>query len=282
MFLIDLIKPQIAFGSGGGSSGGGGGGGGSSRSSSSQSRSRRTAPKPKPKPAPKPKSSGGGKGSKSSAPKASAPKSSSKGRNLDADNFAGSGYAPTKNAGTSKARQVTYTNDTKGSNRREVPVTGSTTNFNSKTSVTAKDLKAGNVTTYRAKNGTGSVTVAQGTKFEDVPQVDVGGKTNAEVYDTKDVAKPKSTPTVNTGGGGSSTPVVAPEKINPKDGVGGGRDGGKASRLKASKTAEDKISLRRKAAGTSQYRTSGGQTAAAAARARTNPMSIRQSRNRRT
>ncbi|WOZ55653.1 hypothetical protein CRP118_gp22 [Roseobacter phage CRP-118] len=275
MFLIDLIKPQIAFGSGGGSSGGGGGG--SSKSSSSQSRSRRTPPKP----APKPKSSGGGKGSKSSSPKPSAPKSSSKGRNLDADMFAGSGYAPTKDAGTSKARQVTYSNDTYGPNRTERPVTGSTTNFQSKTSVTAKDLKDGNVTTYRAKNGVGSVTVAQGTAFKDVPQVDVGGKTNAEVYDTKDVATPSNTGTVNTGGG-SSTPVTAPEKINPKDGVGGGRDGGKASRLKASKTEEDKISLRRKATGTSQYRTSGGQTAAAATKARTNPMSIRQSRNRRT
>lgn len=219
-------------------------------------------------------SSGGGGGGSSS-------RSSSRGRNRDADMYAGSRYAPTKNAGTSKARQVTYSDDTKGPSRTERPVTGSTTNFNSKTSVTAKDLKDGNVTTYRAKNGVGSVTVAQDTAFKDVPQVDVGGKTNAEVYDTTDVATPSNTGTVNTGGG-SSTPVTAPEKINPKDGVGGGRDGGKASSLKASKTEEDKISLRRKATGTSQYRTSGGQTAAAATKARTNPMSIRQSRNRRT
>lgn len=271
MFLIDLIKPQIAFGSGGGSSGGGGGGGGSSKSSSSQSRSKRTAPKPA-------KSSGGGKGSKSS----STPKSSGGGRNLDADMFAGSGYAPTKNAGTSNARQVTYTNDSYGPNRREVPVTGSTTNFNSKTSVTAKDLADGNVTKFKAKNGTGSLTVARGTAFNDAPQVEVGGRTNSEIYNTKDVATPKTTAPVNTNTG-SSSPVTAPEKIDPRDGVGGGRDGGKASRLKASKTQEDKIAIERKAAGTDRYKVRGNQAAAASNRGqRANPMSIRRNRNNRS
>jgi hypothetical protein len=205
------------------------------------------------------------------------------GRNVNADNFAGSGYAPTKDAGTSKARQVTYSNDTYGPSRTESPVKGSTTNFNSKTSVTAKDLKDGNVTTYRAKNGVGSVTVAQGTAFKDVPQVDVGGRKNSEVYDTRDVATPTYRPPVTTtGGGGSSAPVTAPEKIDPRSGVGGGRDGGKASRLKASKTEEDKIALQRKSRGVSRYKIAGGRAAAAADKnTRVNPMSIRQSRNRR-
>lgn len=273
MFLKDLIKPRIAFGGGGGSSGGGGGGGGSSKSSN------------KPKPQAKSKAgtdAGNGMVWKDNGGYYTRVRSSSGGgRNLNADNFAGSGYAPTKDAGTSKARQVTYSNDTYGPSRTSRPVTGSTTNFQSKTSVTAKDLKDGNVTTYRAKNGVGSVTVAQGTAFDDVPQVDVGGKTNEEVYDKTDVATPTNTTTINTDSG-SSTPVTAPEKIDPRSGVGGGRDGGKASRLKASKTEEDKIALQRKSRGVSRYKISGGRAAAASVKGtRVNPMSIRQSRTRR-
>jgi hypothetical protein len=148
MFLIKLIKPQIAF-----NKGGGGGGGGSSSKSS----------KPKPAPKPTPKKSGG--------------------RNLDADNFAGSDYAPTKNAGTSKAKQVTYTHATDRDDRKQVPVTGATTSFNSRSSVSAKDLADGNVSEYKSKTGQGGLIVSRGTTLDQAPQVDAtsGGKTNKEV-----------------------------------------------------------------------------------------------------
>ena len=232
MFLTKLFQSKIVFG---GDGGGGGGGGGSSSKSKS-------------KPAPKPQ----------------AKKSS--GRNLDADMFAGSSYAPTKNAGTSKAKQVTYTHATDRDDRRQVPVTGSTTSFNSKSSVSAKDLADGNVSEYKAKTGGGGLIVSRGTTLDQAPQVDAtsGGKTNQEVYDSTDVRAPVTTATVTTGGGGgSSAPVTAPQTIDPKDGVGGGRDGGKARKSKASKTNEDKIAVKRKSMGISRYQT-----------ARSNPMAI--------
>ena len=229
MFLSKVTKPQIAF-----NKGGGGGGGGSSSKSKS-------------KPAPKPV----------------AKKSS--GRNLDADMFAGSGYAPTKNAGTSKARQVTYTHATDRDDRKEVPVTGATTSFNSKSSVSAKDLVDGNVSEYKSKTGGGGLIVSRGTTLDQAPQVDAtsGGKTNSEVYDSTDVRAPTTKAPVTTGDGGSSAPVIAPQTIDPKDGVGGGRDGGKARKSKASKTSEDKIAVKRKSMGISRYQT-----------ARSNPMAI--------
>lgn len=224
MFLTKLFQSKIVFGGDGG--GGGGGGGGSSKSS-----------KPKPAPKPKPKKSGG--------------------RNLDADNFAGSGYAPTKNAGTSKARQVTYTHATDRDDRKEVPVTGATTSFNSKSSVSAKDLIDGNVSEYKSKTGKGGLIVSRGTTLDQAPQVDAisGGKTNREVYGSTDVRAPTTTTTTVTNGGGSSAPVTAPETITPKDGVGGGRDGGAARKSKASKTNEDKIAVKRKSMGISRYQT---------------------------
>ena len=235
MFLLNLNGPQIAFSS----SGGGGGGGGSSSSSKSPTR-------PKARPAAKPatKTSGGGKGSK--------PKSTSGGRNLDADMAAGSTYAPTKNAGTSKAKQSTYTGGTNGPSRKLVPLTKNTP-INSKTSVTAKDLKAGNVSTFKSKNGSGSITVARGTKLKDVPTVNVGvngNKTvkNEDAYDSKDVAAPIAAPTK------SSSPVTAPETTDPSDGVGGGRDGGGSAKRKASKANEDNLSVKRRAEGVKGYK----------------------------
>ena len=250
MFLIKLIKPQIAFNKGGG----GGGGGSSSKSSAPKS-----SPRPKARPAPKPKKSGG--------------------RNLDADMFAGSGYAPTKDAGTSKARQVTYTHATDRDDRKEVPVTGATTSFNSKSSVSAKDLIDGNVSEYKSKTGSGSLVVSRGTTLDQAPQVDAtsGGKTNSEVYDSTDVRAPTTKTPVTTGGGGggSSAPVTAPETIDPKDGVGGGRDGGKARKSKASKTNEDKIAVKRKAAGVGRYQTGpSGPKARGKSAAKANPMAI--------
>lgn len=242
MFLTKLFQSKIVFGGNGG--GGGGGGGSSSKSSAPKS-----SPRPKARPAPKPQ----------------AKKSS--GRNLDADNFAGSGYAPTKNAGTSKAKQVTYTHATDRDDRRQVPVTGATTSFNSKSSVSAKDLADGNVSEYKSKTGGGGLIVSRGTTLDQAPKVDAtsGGKTNSEVYDTTDVRAPATTAPVTTGGGGggSSAPVTAPQTIDPKDGVGGGRDGGKARKSKASKTNEDKIAVKRKSMGISRYQT-----------ARSNPMAI--------
>jgi hypothetical protein len=182
--------------------------------------------------------------------------------------FAGSGYAPTKKAGTSKAKQITYSNDTNRSDRTASEVTGKTTNFNSKSSVTAKDLKAGNVSTYKAKNGTGSLTVSRGTTLDQAPTVDVGvnggtTRSNADVYDSKDVAAPKPVST------GSSSPVTAPELIDPADGVGGGRDGGGSAKRKASKTQEDNIAIKRSAEGVDGYKRKRPAKSAA------NPMAIR-------
>lgn len=204
---------------------------------------------------------------------------SSKGRNRDADNFAGSSYAPTKNAGTSKASQVTYSNDTRRSDRTPSKVTGSTTNFNSKSSVTAKDLADGNVSKYNAKSGTGSLTVSQGTTLDQAPTVNVGvngnpTSPNSDVYNDKDVATPTNkTPVTGggDGGGGSIISVAAQstQTIDPKNGVGGGRDGGKGRKSKSSKTNEDKIAVKRKSAGVSRYRTAG-----ISKKARANPMTI--------
>ena len=219
MFLLNLNGPQIAYNSSGG---GGGGGGSSSSSSSSNTRPvARPAPKPKPKPAPKPKTSGGGKGSK--------PKSTSKGRDRDADMFAGSTYKKQPNG-----------------------------SYKSPTSVTAKDLKSGNVSTFKSKTGSGSLTVARGTKLEDTPTVNVGvngGKTvsNTDAYDSKDVAAPTPTAPVSTGK--SSAPVTAPETTDPSDGVGGGRDGGGSAKRKASKADEDKLTIKRKSEGVKGYKT---------------------------
>jgi len=253
MFLTKLFQSKIVFGESGG--GGGGGGGSSSKSSAPKS-----SPRPKARPAPKPV----------------AKKSS--GRNLDADMFAGSGYAPTKNAGTAKARQVTYTHATDRDDRREVPVTGATTSFNSKSSVSAKDLIDGNVSEYKSKTGGGSLVVSRGTTLAQAPQVDAtsGGRTNQEVYSSTDVRAPTTTTPVTTGGGGgSSAPVTAPETIDPKDGVGGGRDGGKARKSKASKTSEDKIAVKRKATGVGRYQTGpSGPKARGKSAAKANPMAI--------
>jgi hypothetical protein len=229
MLLNELIKPQITFNKGGGSGGGG---------SSSKSSAPKSSPRPKARPAPKPKKSGG--------------------RNLDADNFAGSDYAPTKNAGTSKAKQVTYTHATDRDDRRQVPVTGATTSFNSRSSVSAKDLADGNVSEYKSKTGQGGIIVSRGTTLDQAPQVDAtsGGKTNREVYNDTDVRSTSTTTTTTGTGGGSSSPVTAPKTIDPADGVGGGRDGGKARKSKASKTDEDKIAIKRKSLGISRYQKS--------------------------
>lgn len=252
MFLTKLFQSKIVFGESGG--GGGGGGGSSSKSSAPKS-----SPRPKARPAPKPV----------------AKKKS--GRNLDADNFAGSRYAPTKNAGTSKAKQVTYTHATDNDDRKQVPVTGATTSFNSKSSVSAKDLAAGNVSEYKSKTGSGSLVVSRGTTLAKAPQVDAksGGRTNKEVYSSTDVRAPTTTAPVTGGDSGSSAPVTAPETIDPKDGVGGGRDGGKARKSKASKTSEDKIAVRRKATGVGRYQTGpSGPKARGNSAAQANPMAI--------
>lgn len=51
-----------------------------------------------------------------------------------------------------------------------------------------------------------------------------------------------------------SAPVTAPETTDPRDGVGGGRDGGGSARRKASKTQEDNVSVRRKSLGIENYK----------------------------
>ena len=137
-----------------------------------------------------------------------------------------------------------------GSTYKKNPVTGK---ISSPTSVTAKDLKSGNVSTFKSKTGSGSVTVKRGTKLKDVPTVNVGvnGKktvSNADAYNSKDVATPPPA-TVK-----SSPSVVAPETTDPSDGVGGGRDGGGSARRKASKANEDNLAVKRKAVGVKSYK----------------------------
>lgn len=232
MFLNKMFGPQIVFGSSGGSSGGGSSSGGS-RSSSSSNRSSggkgssapQTSMRPKARPAPKP------------APK-------SKGRNRDADMYAGS----------------TYKKQADGS-------------YKSPTSVSAKDLREGNVSEFKSKTGTGSVVVARGTQFKDVPQV--GSKPNSDVYSSKDVAAPAPAAPVTTSGSGSSAPVTAPETIDPSDGVGGGRDGGASARRKKSKTSEDKVTVKRKAEGVKNYKTAKVNVPKTGAK---NPMAIKTKR----
>ena len=82
------------------------------------------------------------------------PTNTGAGRNLDADMFAGSNYAPTVDAGTANAFQT------------------QTSNFNSPTSVTAADLASGNYDQFKTPEG-GSITVAKGTSAQDVPMVDI-------------------------------------------------------------------------------------------------------------
>lgn len=198
---------------------------------------------------------GGGSGgsSSSSSSSRSKPSPTPKGRNRDADMFAGSKYKASTSSKSS--------NSGKGS---------------SPTSVTAKDLKSGNVTTYKNKTGGGSVTVKRGTKLADVPTVNVGvngGKTrpNSDVYGSKDVAAPKPTEPVGTG---SSAPVTAPDRIDPTDGVGGGRDGGGSAKRKASQTQEDNIAIKRAAEGVDGYKRK-RVAKNATAKAKANPMAIR-------
>lgn len=268
MFL-KFLKPQIVFGSGGSDSGGGGGGGGGSSSSSKKKTTTTvtTSPKPKPKPAAKTTTTSSKIGtdagdgmvwakSKNSNAlvRVSAKKSSGGGRNLDADMAAGSPYAPTKNAGTANAKQYTYTGETDSKDRKLVPLENGT-KLNSKTSVTAKDLAAGKVTTYKSKTGTGSVTVARGASLADVPTVNVGvdGKktvSNADAYDPVGSTPNKTSPVATP----SSDPVVAPETIAPQDGVGGGRDGGASAKRNKSKVSEDNLKVSRSAEGVDRYK----------------------------
>ena len=251
MFLFNLTSPRILMGSSGGGGGGGGG------SSSSKKRTPTPAPKPQ-------KYSAAANNTARGIP-------NTKGRNLDADMAAGSNYAPTKNAGTAQAKQYTHTGGSDGPSRKLVPLT-SDTPINSKTSVSAKDLASGNVTTFKAKTGTGSITVARGTKFEDVPTVNVGvngNKTvsNADTYNSTDVASPpKTSPVTPTTSTGTPTPVTAPKTIKPQDGVGGGRDGGDSGKSKASKADEDKLKIKRKAEGVKGYKR----------KKSSNPMTIKQ------
>ena len=223
MFLKELFSPQIAYGSGGGGSGGGG----------SSSR-RRSAP------APTPVRSSGGKGSKPApAPK---PKAApvKRGRNLDADMYAGS----------------TYKKQADGS-------------YKSPTSVTAKDFKDKNYTEFKAKSGSGSVVVARGSKLSDVPQV--GTRPNSQVYNDKDVMTANSAITAPSSDSGASKPVAAPERLDETSGVGGGRDGGGSAKRKASKTSEDKVTVDRKAEGVGKYKS-------AKTAKKNNPMAIKKNR----
>ena len=210
----------------------------------------------------------------------------SKGRNRDADMYAGSNYAPTKNAGTSRASQSTYSGESNRSARKSTPVTSKTKSFNSKSSVTANDLSAGRVSTYKAKSGSGSLTVSRGTSLAQAPTVNVGvngnpTRSNTDVYNSQDVAAPKATAPVS--GGGSSAPVTAPERLDETSGVGGGRDGGASSKRKAGKTQEDKVTVERKAKGVGDYKQRGQMTASAKKSSRkANPMAIAQRAKRRT
>ena len=69
-----------------------------------------------------------------------------------------------------------------------------------------------------------------------------------------------------------SAPVTAPTQSDPRDGVGGGRDGGGSARRKASDAKEDNVSVRRQSLGIENYKRE------KPARSRANPMAITRNR----
>ena len=243
MFLTKLFQSKIVFGGNGG--GGGGGGGSSSKSSAPKS-----SPRPKARPAPKPKAVN------PNAAMATSMKSAG-------IMTVGGKQTPKTpyNAGNPAIRET----NSKGSkivggldDNKKVSMA---TNKDGSLYVPYNGKDAHNYNAVSKANPTGK-TIMKSTIPDNDKMVEHIQESAKEVATYNDsVTAPTTTKTV--GGGGSSAPVTAPQTIDPKDGVGGGRDGGKARKSKASKTSEDKIAVKRKSMGISRYQT-----------ARSNPMAI--------
>lgn len=219
-----------------GSSGGSSGGGGGSSRSSS---------KKSPSPSSASKSSSGGKGGNSNAnAKASQPKTETKPSTL----------AP-KTSPRPVARP-TVTNTYQGPN-----MDGSAGYKATYSTVTSPVDSNGYL-----KSGPDRVTTMDNKEITNVGKT-IGGK---DYSSTASVTAPAPTSAPDT------SPVTAPETVDPRNGVGGGRDGGGTAKRNASQAQEDNVAVKRQAAGVDSYKSDApaGVKEAAANRRRRNSMAI--------
>lgn len=267
MFLLNLFGPQIAFNSGGG--GGGGGGGGDSRRDARkktgqanqaagkytniQSYAPKSSPKPKPRPATVTKAVNPRAAMHNSMKKAGIMTLGGKQTPLTPYNAGNPAIRETNSKGSKivgglyKDQKVSMATNKDGS--LYVPYDGKDAhNYNAKSKA----------------NPTGK-TIMKST----IPDND---KMVAHIKQSaKEVTKYNESVTAPVKASeGSSAPVTAPEVIDPKDGVGGGRDGGASGKSKLGKTDEGKVDIKRKAEGVDRYKTKKTNVKA-------NPMAIRQS-----
>ena len=103
------------------------------------------------------------------------------------------------------------------------------------------------------KNSDGSLGRQIGANTSNGDQITNGGKTIGGRDYSNPTSDPVTAPTTDDSTP-RTDPVQAPETTDPRDGVGGGRDGGGSARRKASKTQEDNVSVRRKAEGVERYK----------------------------
>ena len=267
MFLLNLFGPQIAFGSSGG--GGGGGGGGSSSSKS----------KSKPKPAAK--TSGGGKGSK---PKAVNPNAAMAASMKSAGIMTVGGKQTPKTpykAGNPAIRETNSKGSKIVGGLNADKKVSMATNKDGSLYVPYNGKDAHNYNAVSKANPTGKTimnsTIPDNDKM--VAHIQQSAKEVATYNDS--VTAPTTTAPVTSGG--SSAPVTAPEVIDPKDGVGGGRDGGASGKSKAGKADEGKLNIKRKAEGVDQYKnkkTEKGKVGTVAGKAKVkNPMAIKRGKS---
>jgi len=289
MFL-DFLKPKMVWDSSGGGSGGGGGGGGGGGSSSSK-------PKPKPKPKAKPKDKSG----------------TDAGNGMVWKKNSGGYYtrvkAPAKTTPTKASTSTANAYKQMASTMTQAGIM----NVGGK-QTPAAPAKVGNQPIKQTSVKNGKVTSKIVGALDPKKPVSVSKNADGSVYvpyDGKDAhnpnAKTKNNPTGKTvfkntlpdnenniknskqtaaqveavsapvkQSSGSSSPVTAPEKIDAQDGVGGGgRDGGKSGKQKASKVNEDNLKVERQAKGVEQYkRTQSNAIKAAGERRRKNAMKI--------
>ncbi|WMM95736.1 hypothetical protein CRP403_gp22 [Roseobacter phage CRP-403] len=296
MFL-DFLKPKMVWDSSGGGSSGGGGGGGNDNSSS----------KPKPKPKPKPKvadKSGtdagngmvwkkneGGYYTRVKAPKAETTTAKTTTTPKKASTSTANAYkqmattmtqagimnvggkqtpAEPAKVGNQPIKQTSVkngkvTSKIVGALDPKKPVSVSK---NADGSVYVPyDGKDAHNPNARTKNNPTGKTVFKNTLPDNENNIKNSKQTAAQVEAVSAPVKQSS---------GSSSPVTAPEKIDAQDGVGGGgRDGGKSGKQKASKVDEDKLKVQRQAQGVDRYkRTQTNAIKAAGERRRKNAMKI--------
>lgn len=269
MFLNDLLKPTIAF-----NSSGGGGGGGSSNSGGSSSKT-----KSSPKPAEK--SSSGGKGGKTAttSTKSSAPKTSP--RPVARPTTPAPSAAPKPATDPRAAAYKQYADSMKAANIMTLggkqtpaepynagnPAIFSTNSRGSKVIGALDPSKPPSMATNKdgslyvpyngkdahnpnavSKNNPTGATITRSTIPDNEKAVKHVADTAAKVdaYNAVTAPAPDRAP--------DTAPVTSPEPTDPRDGVGGGRDGGGSAKRSASKTVEDKITVRRKAEGVDRYK----------------------------